>query len=210
MLKCFSLLILLLLTGTVSAQNVWSSFWKLSGPEKCWVISHPFIANKARKLTQLADSTSRILKKSGVLDDKDTGGKSDAFRHAYWMALLSQKFCWKKAIALGNAHEKGNYKQFKKGKPDEELTLPDSVSGVMDKFNNEIGLRIGCNNKTIHQDSLILLIRNELLAGKMKIILKNQKGDFIDCNGNIIDMKLYESKWSIPKCLVKSDSERMK
>ncbi len=208
MRKLFSVIILLFFTGFVSAQGTWNSFWQLSGPEKCWVLSHPFIANKARKLTIVADSTSRYMKKNGMLDGDISGGQIDAFRHAYWMAIMSQNFCWKKAIALGKAHEKGNFNQFKKGRTDEESSLPDSISGVMDLFNNEAGARIGCQNKDLGHDSLKELISNEIRNGKMKIILKNKNGDFTDCDGNIIDLKLYLKRWNVPKCIVKSDVER--
>jgi hypothetical protein len=206
-LKTSALLILItLLNFTCIAQSPWKSFWQLEGPEKCWVLFHPFIAGKARKLTMIADSTSKQYKIQGMLDGDEAGGQIDAFRHAYWMALLSQKFCWKKAIALGNAHEKANYKQFKKGKPDEESVLPDSISGAMDIFNNNVGASIGCQNKNISNVELVSIIKGEILKGKMKIISKNKSGEFLDCEGNVIDVKKHFGKWGIPKCLVSSDS----
>src|SRR6185369_7369148 len=99
-------------------------FHKLSCPEKRWVIFHLFIAKKTFRLTQLARATSKELAKSPSLDGDENGGQVDAFRHAYWMALLSQHICWRKARSLGKAHEKGNYREFKKGKTEEGL-LPD-------------------------------------------------------------------------------------
>jgi hypothetical protein len=210
MFRCFFVVALLLSTDFSIAQTAWKSFWQLSGPEKCWVFGHPFIANKARKLTELADSISKEMKYDSLLDGDQAGGQVDAFRHAYWMALLSQNFCWKKAIALGDAHEKGNYKQFKKGITDEEATLPDSVSGVMDIFNNGIGADIGCRYKLLNNDSLKFMIREAVLKGEMKIISKNRTGDFLDCDGNVLQNKSFEGKWNIPKCLITSDLQRIK
>ena len=45
---------------------------------------------------------------------------------------------WKKAVKLGIAHEKANLISFKKMKGDEEGVLPDSISSVMDLFNNQV------------------------------------------------------------------------
>jgi hypothetical protein len=200
----FSFFLLIDFSGI--AQSPWKSFWQLEGPEKCWVLFHPFIAGKARKFTIIADSTSKQFKNDRVLDGDDAGGQIDAFRHAYWIALMSQKFCWRKAIALGKAHEKANYKLFKKGKPDEESVLPDSISGAMDIFNNNVGASIGCQNKNISNVELVSIIKGEILKGKMKIISKNKSGEFLDCEGDVIDVKKHFGKWGIPKCLVSSDS----
>jgi hypothetical protein len=204
------ILIIILFSSTNNLYAQIKSFWKISGPERWWVMSHPFIANKTRKITIITDSVSNVMKADSRLDGDANGGQVDAFRHAFWMALLSQKICWRNAISLGNAHEKGNYKQFKKGEKDEESSLPDSVSGEMDKFNNQIGAGIGCRNKIIPIDSLVIIILNEVTAGKMKIISKNSRGDYLDCNGNVIESGLLKGKWNVPKCLVFSNEERRK
>ena len=66
----------------------------------------------------------------------------DAFRHAYWMARLTQSIGRKKALKLGEAHELGNYQDYLSGKV-EEVHLPDSMSSVMDRWNNRLGAGIG-------------------------------------------------------------------
>ena len=179
-------------------------FWKLSGPEKYWVITHPFIANMARKITVEARQYSDQMKANTKLDGDADGGRVDALRHSYWMARMAQSFCWKKAIKLGIAHEKGNYKFFKKGQNDEESVLPDSISSVMDLYNNEIGAKIGCSNNDISPDSIKTVIFQSIIIGKMLIISKNGQGVPIDCNGKVIDTRIFESKWYIPKCLAPS------
>jgi hypothetical protein len=192
-------------TNISSAQSIWISFWHLSGPEKCWVLTHPFIANKARKITREAISTNEEIKIDTTLDGDTNGGQVDAFRHAYWMASLSQKICIRKALSLGKAHEKGNYRNFKKGKMDEEGQLPDSVSSEMDSYNNKAGASIGNQNKNLEKDSLRLIIKSAVLTGKLKIIFKNRAGKFLDCKGNILDLPSFIHTWNTPKCLVNSD-----
>ena len=105
------------------AQSPKNSFLHLSCPEKWWVVTHPFVANKARKITTGVIRISEEMKKDSLLDGDADGGQVDAFRHAYWMASLSQKIYWKKAIALGKAHEKGDYRKFSKRKVDDDKTI---------------------------------------------------------------------------------------
>ncbi len=192
------------------AQSTKKSFWQLSCPEKWWVVTHPFVANKARKITADVICVSEEMKKDSLLDGDAAGGQVDAFRHAYWMAALSQKICRRKAIALGKAHEKGDYRKFKKRKVDDELNIPDSISSVMDLYNNDIGASIGCQNNDLDTGSLRKLIRSNIIQGKMKIISKNSEGKILNCDGNVLDINLYLYVWNIPKCLVASDFQRRK
>ncbi|MCX6291660.1 MAG: hypothetical protein NT126_07835 [Bacteroidetes bacterium] len=181
-------------------------FRQLSCPEKRWVIFHPFVAKKAYRLTQQARTAAKEMVTNHLLDDDENGGQADAFRHSYWMALLSQHICWRKAMRLGKAHEKGNYLDFKKNRM-EEGSLPDSVSGAMDLYNNEIGIAISRRNHGFNEKDLIQAVRDSILAGKMIVIRKNKKGEPLDCEGRIIELKKYQHQWNIPKCLVHSDSK---
>ena len=105
---------------TVIAQTKWKSFRTLSGPEKYWIITHPFIAKKVWKITSHTLAITKEVINDSLLDGDEAGGQVDAFRHAFWIASLSQKICWRKALSLGKAHEKGNYRSFKKGKANSE------------------------------------------------------------------------------------------
>ena len=190
---------------TCEAQfNYKNEFRQLSCPEKRWVLFHPFIAKKTFRLTQKARAISKEMAKNSLLDGDENGGQVDAFRHAYWMALLSQNICWRKARGLGKAHEKGNYNDFKKLRM-EEGALPDSASGVMDLFNNETGIALGKTNKKLPEEELINVVRDAVIIGKMKIIRKDNHGETLDCEGNLIDIRKYQHQWNIPKCLVDSD-----
>jgi hypothetical protein len=202
--KKYALLISFIFLSQISFSQ---SFFKLSPPEKWWVITHPFIACKAKKLTKIARIETATVEKDTVLDHDPQGGQVDAFRHAYWMAMLSQKMKWKKAIRLGIAHEKGNYRQYKKSKT-EEGVLPDSVSGAMDLFNNNIGAAIGCNNKFTSLKELKELIITAILEGKMKIIAKSPDGQPVDCNNKKLILPAGKPPWNLPKCLRSSQLKK--
>lgn len=174
-----------------------------SRPEKWWAITHPFVACKAIRLTKYALAVTDSLYKTRTLGAVIDGGKIDAFKHVYWMALLAQKMNVRKARGLGKAHEKGNYLQYKKHKL-EDTALPDSMSSVMDLFNNEAGLKAGKDNKCLSRKELADLVIKKVREGEMKMIWRDAEGKFLDCQGKPIDMNLWRGKWGIPKCLVDS------
>lgn len=146
------------------------------------------------------------MEQDTLLDHDADGGQVDAFRHSYWMARLSQEMCWRKAYSLGKAHERGNYIDFKKHRSGEE-SFSDSIAGTMDLYNNKTGIDIGTKNKTLEKEEIQKLICAKILAGEMKIILKDVSGNSMDCNGNIIDLKQYSRKWNVPRCLVNSGKQ---
>lgn len=189
-------------------QSSSQSFWKLSGPEKSWVIRHPFVAKKIFRITKEVLIVVNEMKKDSMLDGDAAGGQVDAFRHGFWMASLSQKVCWKKALSLGRAHEKGNFRSFKKGKADEEGILPDSISSAMDLYNNRIGTGLGCNNKDLNPNNLKLIIKNAVLDGKLVIIRKNKNGVPLDSVGNSIQLSGLKGTWKSVKTLVPSNVQR--
>ncbi|MFZ4411535.1 MAG: DUF6973 domain-containing protein [Bacteroidales bacterium] len=186
-----------------------AQYKKLSCPEKAWVVQHVFVAKKAWKITQFVRIQTDSIQKTTKLDKDDNGGQVDAFRHAFWMALLSQKINWRKAYRLGKAHEKGNYLDFKKHRM-EEGSLPDKISSDMDLWNNEIGLQIGKTYPCISADSLQSIVIEQILMGKMKIIKKNKVGLFLDAEGNIIENNQIKGKWENTKVLVNSAFQKQK
>jgi hypothetical protein len=195
----------LLFSGLANAQtNIRKEFQKLSCPEKWWVIFHPFIAKKTFRVTQQARTVSKEIVKSQWLDGDENGGQVDAFRHSYWMALLSQHICWRKARWLGKAHEKGDYINFKKNRLEEDV-LPDSASGAMDLYNNAVGIEIGRANKNLPDNDLQTAVRDSILSGKMKVIYKNQNRQPLDCDSKVIDLEKYRHQWNIPKCIMNSN-----
>lgn len=193
-------LILLILPLQVSSQSAFKAFFKLSCPEKVWVISHLFSARKAFNITTSVEPVILQVKSQKQLDNYIHGGELDAFRHAYWMAALTKSIGKKKALSLGRAHEKGNYRDFRK-KRNEEGILPDSLSSVMDLHNNKQGAMLA--EKTEYNE-LVRVIIDAVKSGKMKGLLRNNDGQLTDCSGNIPERNL--SQWYVPYCLVSTDS----
>ena len=174
-----------------------------TGPERWWAIKHIFVAHKANCLTKVALAQTQAVAASGILGTDKRGGHLDAFRHAYWMALLAQEIKPWKVTRLGIAHEKGNYKDFTKGLMEDGI-LPDKISGAMDLYNNQVGVNTGYLNNSLPADSLRSVIISQIMEGKMVIISKDGNGNYLDCNDRIIDLTQYENQWDIPKCLISS------
>lgn len=194
----------LLLSFTVFSQSNLSKFWKLSGPKKSWVLFHPFKAKKALLISKEANSVSDSLVNSNLLDKDKSGGQVDAFRHAFWMARLHQDIGKSAARKLGKAHEKENYQTYKKRKL-EEGVVPDKISSTMDLFNNEFGLTLTRKGSKTSKKGLIYRIINAIHQGKLKVIKKDKKGNFLTCEGKIIPLKSLNGKWENNKCLVSSN-----
>ena len=148
-------------------------------------MTHPFIAKKAWQATKVAQKASERQMKNPELDGLKSGGQVDAFRHTFWMALLVREMKMKKALKLGEAHEKSNYLDFKKNRK-EDGTFPDKASKEMDLFNNKKGAEIGIRYTNIHPDSLKNIIIDSILAGKLRIIYRDSALNFLDCSGKII------------------------
>ncbi len=187
------------LTGYGQDSN-FKKFKKLSGPEKCWVIWHPFVAKKALKISELARITTEQVKTEKQLNGVGNGDQADAFRHTFWMAKLTQEIGWRRAKKLGIAHEKGNYKDYKKHQL-EDGALPDKASSDMDLYNNNVGIEIGKKSVEFELKNIVVEI---ILQGKCKIIKTDTHGNFLDCEGNTIPKENLKGKWENDKCLVES------
>jgi hypothetical protein len=189
-------------TTLLVAQNgSFGQFRKLSCAEKRWVVFHPFVAKKALQLSLEARTVTSEVKQQHILKVTGNGDQLDAFRHTYWMARLAQEIHWRKAKRLGKAHEKGNYRQFKKGKLEDDV-LPDKISSEMDLFNNEVGLDLGKMNRGQELENEVIKLVKE---GKCKIIKTDANGNFLDEQNNIIPTEELKGKWENRKVLVNSD-----
>ncbi len=186
------------------SQSAFKQFIKLTYPEKWWIMTHPFVAKKTYRISKYAKLSADSLINDTLLDSDPVGGQVDAFRHCFWMSMLTQEIGWRRAKKLGKAHEKGNYLDWKKHR-NEEGILPDKVSSDMDFVNNDIGIQLGLDFPEISRDSLKFIIIQKIKNGELLIIKKDKFSNYIDCNGNIIDLKKYYGLWEIPKCLVPSN-----
>jgi hypothetical protein len=202
MKKALFFLIILCSLQTFGQSNL-KSFFKLSPPIKKWVFFHPFKATKSLEVSKETNKVADSISKTNLLDKDGAGGQVDAFRHAYWMARLTQEMGENAARSLGKAHEKENYLTYKKQKL-EDGVVPDEISSEMDLYNNEEGIKLITKGSEVSKKGLIFRIVNEIKAGKFKIIKKDTKGNFLTCNGVLISKESLKGKWQNKKCLISS------
>lgn len=186
------------------SQTDFQNFKKLSSPKKTWVFFHVFKAKKALKISKEANRISDSILKTNLLDRDHAGGQVDAFRHAYWMARLHQEIGKSAARSLGKRHEQENYLMYKAQKL-EEGTLPDACSKEMDLFNNEIGISLTNRKIIVSREKLIEKVIKAIKQGRMKVIKKNRKGEFLTRNGTVLTSAALKGKWENDKCLVRSN-----
>jgi len=198
----YSLIGFLLLNSCSSTLK--TSYGKLSSAEKTWVVFHGFKAKKAYSISLEAEGITDSIKLKKIIGTDISGGKLDAFKHSYWMARLTQGIGKRSAYSLGKAHEKGNYQTFEKRQLEDGF-LPDKPSTEMDLFNNQVGITIGMQKDINSKDKLIQTILDSVKEGKMRILLKNSSGDFLDCKEKRIPLDSLKHKWNTKKCLVPSD-----
>lgn len=184
----------------VKSQQVDSGFSSLSSPEKWWVIWHPFKAKKALAVSLNALEVTDSIKKTGLIGNDINGGRLDAFKHTYWMVILSDNIGPKAAISLGKAHEKGNYNTFKKGGK-EDGYLPDKVSSDMDLYNNQAGIDLYHQHAEESDNTMIELVLDALYKGELRMI-KKDGSHFLNCEGFTIEQSLLIGTWENEKCLI--------
>lgn len=200
-------ILLFFYTLQLQSQSNAVSFFKLSSPEKWWVIFHPFKAKKALIISQDALKVTDSISKSNLIKNDINGGRLDAFKHSYWMASLSQSIGDKPSLKLGFAHEKGNYKSFKRNKLEDGF-LPDKISSEMDLYNNNLGANIAIEHGYVKKEDLIEIIIVKIKKGEMKMIKKDSQGNFLNCKGNIIPTDSFRDKWENDKCLIDSNDSK--
>jgi hypothetical protein len=193
-----SVLLMAFLPNTLIAQQNNLHF---GGAELLWGICHPFVAKKAIKTTRFCLQVTDSVAQSKKLQGK-SGGQLDAFKHGYWMAELGKEIGQKKARKLGIAHERVNYRQFKKGNSSQ-----DSTASLMDIKNNEAGLQIGFRYPNSGSKSMQDTIISNVESGKFFIIKQNHEGQFLDKNDQIIVPNNINS-WNKFKELTTSNTNR--
>lgn len=193
----------LFLSLQMTGQSKDKGFSSLSSPEKWWVIWHPFKAKKALEISLRALKVTDSIKKTSTIGVDINGGKLDAFKHTFWMASLSHHIGQKGSLKLGEAHEKGNYRSFLEGRPEDGL-LPDKVSSDMDLFNNQAGAQISSDHPKASEDELIQLTLAKLTRGGLKII-KKEADVFLTCEGVPIPEASLKGHWENDKCLIPSN-----
>ncbi|WP_237274357.1 DUF6973 domain-containing protein [Tenacibaculum ovolyticum] len=207
MIKIYLFIVSFFFSSFICAQSNWQKFKKLSPSKRMWVLFHPLKAKKAQIISEEAYRVADSIKNSPLLDGDSNGGQVDAFRHAFWMASLRQEIGKNAARSLGKAHEKENYRTYKKNKL-EDGTVPDKIATTMDLFNNEIGLSLSKNNTKAAKNGLIYKVINAIHSGKLKVIKKDNNGNFLTCKNSPILQESLKGKWENNKCLVNSNYKK--
>ncbi len=165
--------------------------------EVLWVIGHPFVAKKSFVLSKISMQITDSIKKDSILTDGQ-GGPLDAFRHGIWMKLLTDEIGMRKAIKLGQAHEKSNFRNFKKGRP-----FSSYHNSLMDSINNLNAVEIPTLG--LKRAEIIQTVIDSVKAGYFVIIRKNEAGESLDRYGQIV--KREKNLWKWNECLIKSNGE---
>lgn len=198
------LLILFFYADGITAQSIFSQFFKLSCAEKTWTLTHLFKAKKAFRITTEARQQTQLIRQENQLDSFPHGGTLDAFRHTFWMASLTQHIGARAARSLGKAHERGNYRAFRKGKT-EDGVMQDATAVEMDLFNNEVGINIGKENIAASTDTLKNKVLLAIKAGQLKILKRSSTGELVTCDGDSVPLQNRSKKdWKLPYCLIPS------
>lgn len=193
-------------THTEAYAQFMESYKKLSVPEQKWVKWHPWAAFITHKIADSVKAEAQRRLKDADFDGDLNGGMVDAFKHTLWMALTAQKIGYDKAIKLGQAHEDGNYLEYK-ADPTRKKTPQDSIASRMDMLNNIVGASIGANNPDATYDSIVAIVRRHVIEGKCWKIRKKNKNTYLDADGKPINIHAYDNHWVIPKVLIPSNKQ---
>lgn len=204
MKKSAFIIVFIFLSSQISAQSNWKKFWKLSTTHQIWVVTHPFKAKKASEISMETTKVSDSVAKTDLLDKDIAGGQVDAFRHAYWTARLQQEIGKRAAISLGKAHEKDNYRTFKKNKAEDGI-VPDQASKEMDLFNNMVGLRFTKKGIPASKKEITHKIIDAILTGDLKVIKKDKSGNYLTCEGALLPSAALGNFWLNKKCVIPSN-----
>lgn len=152
-----------------SDQETYLYFGQATGEEILLCANHPFKCTTANSLGKQASEKTQSLYNNYVLWQ----GNGDAFRHAYWSALMAMHIDRDFAYDAGLAHEglKRDYNF--------ELQGDDTK---MDISNNFSGRVLGDNNKSKSDDQIANMIKNEVTNGNLKRIRSYTSiPSYVDC-----------------------------
>ncbi len=150
-------------------QETYLYFSKATGEEIWLCAQHPFKCNTANKLAQQASEKTKSIYDQYV----QWQGNGDAFRHAYWSALMTKHIDRDFAYDAGLAHEglKRGYNFDSQGDDNK-----------MDISNNYSGRILGDNNKSKSDDQIANIIKNEVIKGNLKRIRTyTSVPSYVDC-----------------------------
>src|SRR5690554_5031335 len=153
----------------VNGDPPYKKWNKLNRQEKNIILWHPQFY-KAKTIEKNAGGAFEMTKTT--FGHQGKGDKSDAFRHAYWMALNTQEAGEEFSQKWGDAHEYST--------PVNEV----STDLYMDIHNNDVGIEIGKNNPDASPEEIRNIILDRIDNGDLLIINENNK--LIKSDGSLI------------------------
>ena len=132
-------------------MGMYDTYESLTDAEKDFVKEHPVVAWEFREAADTAFAEAKKRYPSSLHN-----GKGDAFRHAYWNALMVRAEDEKLAKEFADAHET------KAGQPLSEQT--------MDLHNNAVGRRIGLLYRRSSDAEIAKAVERALASGQLFIL----------------------------------------
>ena len=185
----------------LSAQKFQKIYESMTFEDKLWVIKNHDKVLRSVDISKSVMKTMDSLDKVNFLGSNKEGGIFDAFRHIYWMYNLSSEVGEECARKVGEIYEGYGEYIFKTT----EMSGYDSVGRQMDLFNNELGINLAKQN--IKKRLVFSEIRKIIKLGKAKIVKKNQNGEDLDINGEIIPTEEWKKSWNNRRVLVNSNEK---
>ncbi|MFC8529631.1 DUF6973 domain-containing protein [Nocardia sp. NPDC057227] len=113
----------------------------------------------ATAIEQLASDGGKEVFAGEMRDGGVGDGHADAFRHAYWNAMLTKEFGAEWTEAFATAHERTD-----------DPARTHATAEAMDLFNNEVGRRIATENPTASNPELYDLVKQAVLDGRTVVV----------------------------------------
>lgn len=143
-----------------SYTSIPRAFLELNSVEKYLCVTSPLKCAKMYSCSTKALSTAPTYFKDGCTD-----GRCDAFRHAYWNALMVRRIDYNFARDFAAAHEYGDPR-----------SRPQDLDRQMDSYNNSWGQSIGQSYTTSkYTDSQVEGVVKSYVTGGKLVIIKNGK-----------------------------------
>ena len=181
------------------AQDFEKIYRSMSFKDKMWCIQNYDCVLAAVDISNDFMQTMDSLNKVKFLGGNSEGGKFDALRHIFWMYSLSNEIGEECSRRIGQIYENYGYYIY----TTTENSGYDSVGMQMDLFNNELGILL---NLDVKEKQLIIKAIEEIInSGQAKVIKKNQNGESLNVNGEIIPESEWKKSWNNQRVLVNSD-----
>ncbi|MGV0744843.1 DUF6973 domain-containing protein [Mycolicibacterium sp. XJ870] len=148
--------------------------WEPSWPASIFTDPQYITAGEARMLDELGLSGQRDMQQAKEAaqaqaisrfpppDGKEIDNHTDAFRHAYWNALMTQRFGeeWTRQFTTAHERRTANY----------------ASSEAMDLWNNEVGRRIAAANPDASSEQLAGMVEQAVRNGETVVIRPDGQG----------------------------------